>query len=161
MTRNVYTHLQIIRNAPTLQSSRRPLADDSFDFEDLAGLSGPAERDRERSRSHSLYRDAVDSGANSHLGSQRISLTPLVEEPELTEEEKDAKFGPWVKISVEMVVDPRTPITAQNRQSAIQYCAPMELKMRAVRYSPYTGCLHALISFSIYRGKISMVSLRE
>lgn len=99
--------------------------------DELGDLVGYPGQSTSRSRSASQHRgDSIDPlGHNAHA---RGSMTPFAEDHELTEEEKEAKYGPMTSIFVRMVNDPRTVITDQNKNGVKRYTAPMEIKVRSV-----------------------------
>ena len=72
-----------------------------------------------------------DPGA-SQLINARTSLEPLPEARELTEPEKDAKFGNLVQISVEMVHDPRIEVTPQIAKGVERFGRAVIAGIRAV-----------------------------
>lgn len=84
--------------------------------------------ERERTRSVSV---AGDSAGGTR--SAKFSLTPLPEAKPLTEEEYEVKFGSVVNIKVEMVYDPRLPVTDMNRELVRKYESPVIVKTREVR----------------------------
>ena len=122
------------RNALTAAPPLRyPNPDDSFEFPDPISINAAHDGYRDRSQSTPMHRDSVEPRASSHTGEYRVSMTQLPEHEDLTEEDKDAKFGPWVTISVGMVHDPRIAVTDQNTRSVTQFCATIDIKMRSVR----------------------------
>ncbi|KAK9896624.1 hypothetical protein P389DRAFT_196714 [Cystobasidium minutum MCA 4210] len=59
-----------------------------------------------------------------------FSLTPLPEMTFLTEEDLELKFGSVVIIKVEMVYDPRLPVTDLNREHVKRYESTVNVKSR-------------------------------
>lgn len=64
-----------------------------------------------------------------------FSLTPLPEMTFLTEEDLELKFGSVVIIKVEMVYDPRLPVTDLNREHVKRYESTVNVKSREVSVS--------------------------
>lgn len=106
-----------------------------IDSDDAAPINQADETAR-RSTSAGTHLRSPSAGPSGHIDpfhrAASFSLTPMPEVKPPTEEEQEARFGTAVTIRVEMVFDPRVPVTDLNRQQIKQYEAPVIVKTRQV-----------------------------